>query len=117
MKRPRPTRVGLSPARFGRPHFPNGGIVPVAKKELPVLKMDDVFRVAELAALAEDWASHGSDFPTNLLDRYRELCADYGIDAALLLYVVQTKLTNEAALDATATLPTIGDLQKHASGN
>lgn len=72
--------------------------------------VEEVFELAEMHHLAEDWASHGSDFPVSLLERYRALCASYAVDAASLLYSVQTKLREEHQVDTTATFPVLGDL-------
>lgn len=87
--------------------------MPVGKKTDsligPNIKTDDVFRIAELARLAEDWGAHGSEFPPALLSRYLELTNYYDVDGVLLLHATQTQLANRVAIDATGIMPAIGD--------
>lgn len=71
---------------------------------------EEVLDIAEMYRHAEDWALRGSNFPLELHDRYRALCADYAVDAASLLYVAQAKLHEEHKVDTTMKFPALGDL-------
>lgn len=76
----------------------------------PAMKIDDVFRVAELNILAEDWAQKPHVFEMVQLNRYRELCDYYDVDPAVLLYSVQNRVSRTNATEQTGVFPQVGDL-------
>jgi hypothetical protein len=64
---------------------------------MPVKKMNggtavnvnEVIEIAEMLRLAQEWARTPHLFDSENLERYRELCARYGMDSSVLLYSVQ----------------------------
>jgi hypothetical protein len=91
--------------------IPNGGKVPVNKaKAGPELTVEEIWFVAELSSLAEDWAQFGPNFGPEKLGRYRELCRYFSMDAAVLLHATQTRIAREDGLSQTGVMPVVADL-------
>jgi hypothetical protein len=90
------------------------------EEEMPVKRMnggvtvtvEEAFGIAEMYRLAEVWHRHPYEFESVQLERYRELCAKYGVDSSVLLYSVQNQgvLPNASGVDVTSPFPAVGDL-------
>lgn len=83
----------------------------------PSLVVEDVFKVAELAQLAEDWTTPGATFEAPQLAEYQKLCSYFGVDGTSLLFATQTRTRDAVRLeaDATTTMPVVGDLPESPS--
>lgn len=76
------------------------------------VNVDEVFEIAEMYGLADEWFRHPYEFESVQLERYRELCAKYGMDSSILLYSVQNRGLVDVATDVeqTSTFPAVGDV-------
>lgn len=75
------------------------------------LGVEDVFRVAELAELAEDWATPGATFEQENLNEYRSLCNYYDVDGAELLFATQQRLIKGFPTEQTSVFVQVDPLQ------
>lgn len=79
------------------------------------VNVDEVFEIAEMYGLANEWFQHPYEFESVQLERYRELCARYGMDSSILLYSVQNRNLVDVAPDVeqTKTFPVVEEVPQN----
>lgn len=76
----------------------------------PSIVVDDVFKAAELARLAEDWSRDPHLFAEAQLSRYQKLCNYFDVDGTELLFQTQSRDSVQVEMtEMTGIMPAVGD--------